>query len=113
MVIFNEKVIVVYGKQFPFCKPEIRFAVDNSELKLSLFDFNKLEFRDIMREDYHPSLNFAEIAQRSMVFMKKNLVSSSGKSGARWGFMRAVDKFLSKLDRSTLSIDIALWFGFI
>jgi hypothetical protein len=30
-----------------------------------MFDLKKLEFRDIMKEDYHPSLNFAEIAERS------------------------------------------------
>ena len=39
-----------------------------------LFDLNKLEFRDIMKEDYHPSLNFAEIAERSLIFLEKNLV---------------------------------------
>jgi hypothetical protein len=40
-----------------------------------MFDLKKLEFRDIMKEDYHPSLNFAEISERSMNFLTKNVIS--------------------------------------
>ena len=39
-----------------------------------MFDLNKLEFRDIMKEDYHPSINFAEIAERSQNFLAKNVI---------------------------------------
>ena len=39
-----------------------------------MFDLSKLEFRDIMKEDYHPSINFAEIAERSQNFLAKNVM---------------------------------------
>ena len=68
LVIINNLIKIIYGDAFPFEKPKIEFMLKKNEkykTHLCMFDLKKLEFRDIMKEDYHPSLNFAEIAERS------------------------------------------------
>jgi len=66
--------MIIYGDGFPFEKPIVRFAIDRQFPYICLFDLQKLDFRDFMKEDYHPSLNFAEIAQRSLNFLNKNVI---------------------------------------
>jgi len=39
-----------------------------------MFDLNRLLFKDIMKEEYHPSLDFAEISDRCQQFLDKNMV---------------------------------------
>ena len=79
-VIINQTVKIIYGEQFPFEKPKIEYLLKKNEkykTHLCMFDLKKLEFRDIMKEDYHPSLNFAEIAERSLNFLTKNVISEN------------------------------------
>ena len=73
-IMINELVLIIYGDGFPFEKPVVKFVIDAAFPYICLFDLQKLDFRDFMKEDYHPSLNFAEIAQRSINFLNKNVI---------------------------------------
>ena len=76
-LIINKIVKITYGETFPFETPKIEYLLDKDKYyktNLCMFDLKRLEFRDIMKEDYHPSLNFAEIAERSLNFLTKNVI---------------------------------------
>lgn len=76
-IVIGKIVSIIYGDSYPFCEPKVQILLDKDERykdHISLFDLSKLQFRDIMKEDYHPSLNFAEIAERSFQFIQKNVV---------------------------------------
>ena len=67
-IVIGKIVNIIYGDSYPFTEPKIEIRLDMDDRyknHISLFDLRKLQFRDIMKEDYHPSLNFAEIAERS------------------------------------------------
>ena len=71
-IVIGKIVNIIYGDQYPFCEPKVQILLeldDRYKGHISLFDLKKLQFRDIMKEDYHPSLNFAEIAERSFHFI--------------------------------------------
>ncbi len=53
---------IIYGEKFPFNKPSIKFLVGSN---FCLFDLDSLDFRDIIKEDFHPSLELADIVERS------------------------------------------------
>lgn len=76
-VIINQIVRIEYGDDFPFGAPTIKFQLhkqDKYDGCICLFDLERLQFRDIMKEDYHPSLNFAEIGERSLQFLEKTVI---------------------------------------
>ena len=71
-MLVGKIVKIVYGEEYPFHKPTIKFSFKNDpkyDGYLSMFDMTKLEFKDIMKEDYHPSLNFVEISERAFKFI--------------------------------------------
>lgn len=76
-MVINNIIRIEYGDNFPFDKPQIDFALDGDAKyvnSICLFDLNKLYFRDVMKEEFHPSLNLAEIAERSLQFLDKTVV---------------------------------------
>ena len=82
-IITNGIIKIKYGPDFPFHSPQVEFDLGKkSEYSdyLCLFDLNKLAFRDIMKEDYHPSLNFAEITERALQFLDKAVMKESSKN---------------------------------
>jgi len=79
----NKIIRIKYGPDFPFDTPQVEFDLSkNSEYSdyLCLFDLNKLLFRDLMKEDYHPSLNFAEITERALQFLDKSVLKASSQN---------------------------------
>ena len=77
-IVINQLVRIDYGKDFPFAAPLISFLPQEGADTLSLFDLGALTFRDIMKEEYHPSLHFAEIGERSIAFYEKNVTKATG-----------------------------------
>jgi len=49
-----------------------------------------------MKEDYHPSLNFAEITERSLQFVEKSVIKR-GQTGG-WGILESVLNVFTALD---------------
>ena len=57
---------------------------------------DKLDFKDIMKEDFHPSLNFAEITERSLQFVEKSVIKRGQIGG--WGILESVLSVFTTLD---------------
>jgi len=65
---------------------------------LCLFDLNKLYFRDIMKEDFHPSLNLSEVAERSLEFLDKTVILYKNQYSN--SVVSIIMKLLNKFDKS-------------
>ena len=87
-IVINSVIKIVYGPDFPFDKPKIVFLLEEAEKyqgATSMFDLNRLHFKDIMKEEFHPSLDFAEISERCLQFLEKNMVLKDGdKAEMNW-----------------------------
>ena len=97
----NKIIKIEYGENFPFEKPQIDFALEGDPKysnSLCLFDINKLYFRDIMKEDFHPSLNLSDVAERSLEFLDKTVILYKNQYSNR--LVNFIMKLLNKFDRS-------------
>ena len=116
-MVINKMIKINYGEHFPFEQPSISFLLDQDtngkyDNYLCLFDLNKLEFRDIMKEDYHPSLNFAEIAERSIRFLDKIVIKKDDQQSqsVMHGILLKVQSFEKNfaVDHSLLAIYVTI-----
>ncbi|CAI2360055.1 unnamed protein product [Moneuplotes crassus] len=63
---YQFKVFIDLTNQFPFNHPQIKFSCDLNHL---VFDVNKLNFQEIMQENWHPSLRVLDVAERAERFI--------------------------------------------
>ncbi|CDW74236.1 UNKNOWN [Stylonychia lemnae] len=59
---------------FPFDAPLISIELKDKELFYSLHNLENITFEDIMKEHWHPSIKILDIAEKTLLFTKKNTV---------------------------------------
>ena len=87
-IIINKILKINYGKHFPFEPPKITFLLNESQNQYSncycLFELEKLDLCDILKEEYHPTFTFAKMSERCFKFLDQNTISKEMRYQLSW-----------------------------
>lgn len=62
------------SRSFPFDAPSINIELKDNERYYALYNMEQLSFEDVMREHWHPSIKLADIAEKTVSFVEKNII---------------------------------------